>query len=283
MRAFPGVNSGRCIEISRRYTGVKGIPPKPVMGGGGGILSEIAGAVYLGERLKVRPHETGQGVRRLNGRITRANRIGLNRGQAQRFCSHAGTELVQRCRCGGLPHWQNKESKVDRAQKQEMITRLNGIFADAGVVVVSHYAGMTVREMSDLRRRMGSVNANVKVIKNRLAKLSLAGTQYGGISELFKGPTVIAYSADPVAAPKIAFEYSKSNEKFTILGGAMGEVILDPKAVEALAKAPSLDEIRATIVGMVSTPARRIATVLAAPGTQLARVLNAYAEKSAAA
>lgn len=212
----------------------------------------------------------------------------MNRGQAQRFRTHIGA------RCFGRRGWSNDAGvvarkltaavakwrvKVDRAQKQEMITHLNGIFTDAGVVVVSHYTGMTVSEMSDLRRRMGGVNANVKVIKNRLAKLSLEGTPYRGISELFKGPTVIAYSADPVAAPKIAFEYAKGNEKFAILGGAMGEVVLDKKGVEALAKAPSLDEIRATIVGMVSTPARRIATVLAAPGTQLARVLNAYAEK----
>lgn len=172
---------------------------------------------------------------------------------------------------------------MDRAQKKEMVSYLNGVFADAGVVVVSHYSGMTVSQMSELRRRMGAANANLKVIKNRLAKLALEGTPYNGISELFKGPTVIAYSADPVAAPKIAFEYAKSNERFAILGGAMGNVVLDKQGVEQLAKAPSLDEIRATIVGMVSTPARRIATVLAAPASQLARVLNAYAEKSEAA
>lgn len=172
---------------------------------------------------------------------------------------------------------------MDRAQKQEMVTYLNGIFTGAGVVVVSHYSGMTVSEMSELRRRMGGANANLKVIKNRLAKLALAGTPYDGIANLLTGPVVIAYSADPVAAPKIAFEYSRSNEKFAILGGAMGQVILDRLGVELLAKAPSLDEIRATILGMISTPARRIATVLAAPGTQLARVLSAYAEKSEAA
>lgn len=172
---------------------------------------------------------------------------------------------------------------MDRAQKQEMVTYLNGIFTGAGVVVVSHYSGMTVSEMSELRRRMGGANANLKVIKNRLAKLALAGTPYDGIANLLTGPVVIAYSADPVAAPKIAFEYSRSNEKFVILGGAMGQVILDRLGVELLAKAPSLDEIRATILGMISTPARRIATVLAAPGTQLARVLSAYAEKSEAA
>lgn len=172
---------------------------------------------------------------------------------------------------------------MDRAQKQEMVTYMNGIFTDAGVVVVSHYSGMTVSEMSELRRRMGGANANLKVIKNRLAKLALEGTPYDGIANLLSGPVVIAYSADPVAAPKIAFEYSRSNEKFVILGGAMGRVILDKPGVEQLAKAPSLDEIRATILGMISTPARRIATVLAAPGTQLARVLSAYAEKSEAA
>lgn len=172
---------------------------------------------------------------------------------------------------------------MDRAQKQEMITYLNGVFRDAGVVVVSHYSGMSVSEMNDLRRRMGGANAGVKVIKNRLAKRALDGTPCSGISDLLTGPTVIAYSADPVAAPKVAMEYAKLNDKFVIRGGAMGLTVLDKKGVETLASLPSLDELRARLVGMISTPATRIATVLSAPASQLARVLSAYASKNEAA
>lgn len=172
---------------------------------------------------------------------------------------------------------------MDRAQKQEMITYLNGVFSGAAVVVVSHYTGMSVGEMSDLRRRMGSANAKVKVVKNRLAKRALEGTPCSGIADLLTGPTLIAYSADPVAAPKVALEYAKANDKFVIRGGAMGLTVLDKKGVETLANMPSLDELRARLVGMLGTPATRIATVLSAPASQLARVLSAHAAKSEAA
>lgn len=171
---------------------------------------------------------------------------------------------------------------MDRAQKQEMITELNGVFNDAAVVVVSHYSGMSVSEMSALRQRMGNANAKVKVIKNRLAKRALEGTPSIGILDLLTGPTVIAYSADPVAAAKVAMEYAKENDKFIIRGGAMGLTVLDKQGVENLASLPSLDELRARLVGMISTPATRIAGVLAAPAGQLARVLRAHADKNAA-
>lgn len=171
---------------------------------------------------------------------------------------------------------------MDRAQKQEMITELNGVFNGAAVVVVSHYSGMSVSEMSALRQRMGNANAKVKVIKNRLAKRALEGTPSIGILDLLTGPTVIAYSADPVAAAKVAMEYAKENDKFIIRGGAMGLTVLDKQGVENLASLPSLDELRARLVGMISTPATRIAGVLAAPAGQLARVLRAHADKNAA-
>lgn len=172
---------------------------------------------------------------------------------------------------------------MDRAQKQEMVTLLNSIFSDASTVVVAHYSGLSVAQMNDLRRQMGDVDAKVKVIKNRLAKLALEGTPCSGISDLFSGPTAIAYSEDPVAAAKAAVSFAKENDKLVILGGAMGETVLDKDGVEALAKTPSLDELRAKLVGMINTPATRIAGVVQAPAGQLARVLGAYAAKDEAA
>ena len=172
---------------------------------------------------------------------------------------------------------------MDRAQKTELVTSLNGVFADAGVVVVTHYIGLSVPEMSDLRARMADAGASFKVTKNRLAKLALEGTPASGISELFQGPTAIAYSKDPVAAPKVAAGFAKENEKLVILGGTMGETVLDANGVKALASLPSLDELRGKIVGMLNTPATRIAGVLQAPAGQVARVLGAYAAKGEAA
>ncbi|MGQ7791957.1 50S ribosomal protein L10 [Faunimonas sp. B44] len=172
---------------------------------------------------------------------------------------------------------------MDRAQKSEMVTHLHDVFSNTGVVVVAHYSGLTVAQMTTLRSRMRDAGASLKVAKNRLAKLALKGTDAEHISDLFQGPTVIAYSADPVAAPKVATDFAKANEKFVVLGGAMGRTNLDATGVEALAKMPSLDELRARIVGMINTPATRIAGVLQAPGGQLARVLSAYATKDEAA
>jgi large subunit ribosomal protein L10 len=172
---------------------------------------------------------------------------------------------------------------VDRAQKSETVSTLHQVFSNTGVVVVAHYSGLTVAEMTALRSRMKDAGASLKVAKNRLVKIALKGTDTEHISDLFRGPTVIAFSKDPVAAPKVATEFAKANEKFVLLGGAMGKTNLDAKGVEALATMPSLDELRARLVGMIKTPATRIAGVLQAPGGQLARVLGAYAKKDEAA
>lgn len=172
---------------------------------------------------------------------------------------------------------------MDRAEKHEFVTQMNQVFKDAGSVVVAHYAGLTVAQMSDLRSKMRSAGGSVKVAKNRLAKIALQGTESEGMSDLFTGMTVIAYSEDPVTAPKIASEFAKANDKLVILGGSMGSTVLDENGVKALATLPSLDELRGKIIGMVQTPATRIATVSAAPATQLARVLSAYSQKNEAA
>jgi large subunit ribosomal protein L10 len=168
---------------------------------------------------------------------------------------------------------------VERAEKREFVTGLNDVFASTGSVVVAHYAGLTVAQMNDLRSKMREAGGTVKVAKNRLAKIALQGTQSENIQDLFKGQTLIAYSDDPVVAPKVASDFAKTNDKLVIIGGAMGETALDADRVKALASLPSLDELRARIVGMVQTPATRIAQVVNAPAGQLARVFGAYARK----
>lgn len=172
---------------------------------------------------------------------------------------------------------------MDRAQKAGVVDNLSGMFANAGVVVVTHYSGLTVAEMTNLRVQMREVGASFKVTKNRLAKRALNDTDKASLTDFFTGPTAIAYSEDPVAAPRIAVNFAKKNEKFVILGGMMGETLLDESGIRALAELPSLDELRAKLVGMISTPATRIAMVTSAPAAQLARVLNAYAQKGEAA
>ncbi|MDE0780723.1 MAG: 50S ribosomal protein L10 [Alphaproteobacteria bacterium] len=172
---------------------------------------------------------------------------------------------------------------MDRARKEKLVTELNQSFEEASLVVVTQQSGMTVAESTDLRIRMREAGAGYKVTKNRLAKLALAGTTYEPISDLFNGPTAIAFSADPVAAARVAVNYSKENDKLVVIGGAMGDTILDESAVKALASLPSLDELRGKLVGMLSTPATRVAGVLQAPAGQLARVLGAYANQSEAA
>ena len=137
------------------------------------------------------------------------------------------------------------------------------MFKTTGVIVVAHNKGLTVNQVNDLRGRMAQAGATVKVAKNRLAKLALDGTDAAGIKGLFTGPTMVAYAADPVSAPKVAAEFAKGNEKFVVLGGALGKTILDAAAVKALAELPSLDQLRAKLVGMIQTPATRIAGVLA--------------------
>ena len=172
---------------------------------------------------------------------------------------------------------------MDRAEKRELVTGLNDAFKGAGSVVVAHYAGITVAQMNDLRSKMRAAGGTVKVAKNRLAKIALQGTDSESIQKLFKGQTLIAYSNDPVAAPKVASDFAKGNEKLIILGGAMGQTALNADGVKALATMPSLDELRAKIVGMIQTPATRIATVISAPAGSVARVIGAYARKNEAA
>ena len=172
---------------------------------------------------------------------------------------------------------------MERAEKSELVTALNQVFKDTGTVVVAQYAGLTVADMTSLRGKMREAGGSVKVAKNRLVKLALEGTDVAHIADLFKGPTVIAYSRDPVAAAKVSVEFAKSNEKLVILGGAFGKTNLDPDGVKALAAMPSLDELRGKIVGLLVAPATKIAQVVAAPAAQLARVVGAYANKSEAA
>jgi len=172
---------------------------------------------------------------------------------------------------------------VDRAEKSELVTSLNQVFKDTGVVVVAHYSGLSVADMTVLRARMREAGAGVRVAKNRLAKLALKGTDAETITDLFRGPTVIAYSNDPVAAPKVAVDFAKANENLVILGGVMGSTSLDTDGVNALAALPSLDELRGKLVSLVSSPATRIAQVVVAPAEQLARVVGAHANKSEAA
>ena len=172
---------------------------------------------------------------------------------------------------------------MERAEKKELVASLNQVFKTTGVIVVAHNKGLTANQVLDLRNKMAQAGATVKVAKNRLAKLALDGTDATGIKDLFVGPTMLAYADDPMAAPKVAAAFAKGNEKFVVLGGALGKTVLDANAVKALAELPSLDELRGKIVGLIQAPATRIAGVLAAPGGQIARVINAYASKEQAA
>lgn len=172
---------------------------------------------------------------------------------------------------------------MDRAQKEELVASLKTVFEGTEVVVVTHQTGLSVAEMTDLRRRMREAGASFKVTKNRLTRLALEGTKFSGLTDLFKGPTAIAWSDDPIAAPKVAAGFAKGNDKLLIIGGAMSDQMLDPDGVKALAELPSLDELRAKLVGLLQTPATRVAGVLQAPAGQLARVMNAYAQKDEAA
>jgi large subunit ribosomal protein L10 len=172
---------------------------------------------------------------------------------------------------------------VERAAKEELVTVLHEVFNNAGVVVVTHYSGLTVAQMTDYRNRMRAAGGSVKVAKNRLAKIALKDANIGDIAELLKGPTCLAYSDDPIAAAKIAVEYAKGNDKLVILGGAMGSLALDANGVNALASLPSLDELRGTLVGLIQAPATKIARIAKEPGGQIARVLSAKAQQSDAA
>ena len=171
---------------------------------------------------------------------------------------------------------------MERAEKREVVSALHDVFAKTGVVVVAHYAGLSVADMTKLRSDMREAGGRVKVAKNRLVKLALEGTDAKGITDLMKGPTCLAFSDDPVTAPKVAVKFAKGNENFVILGGTMGTTLLDSRAVSSLAELPSLDELRGKLVGLIQAPAGKIARTVGAPAAQLARVFGAYGNKDAA-
>jgi len=171
------------------------------------------------------------------------------------------------------------EKAVNRSEKADAIVELNQIFKDANLMVVTRQTGLTVQEVTDLRRKVRAAGASYKVAKNRLTLRALEGTPFTALGSLFKGPTAIAYSKDPVAAAKVIAAFAKDNEKLTIVGGALGENTLDVAGVQALATLPSLDALRATIIGLLQAPATKVAVVLAAPAGQVARVLGAYGAK----
>ena len=167
---------------------------------------------------------------------------------------------------------------MEKAKKKELIDSMSASFSDAGIVIVSHYKGLTVAQADDLRGKVRAAGATYKVTKNRLTKLALAGTSYAQLGELFTGPTAIAYANDdPVGVSKALTEFAKKNEAFVILGGSLNGTELKPKDIEALALLPSLDEVRAKLVGLLNAPATRIAGVLQAPAGQVARVIGAHA------
>ena len=171
---------------------------------------------------------------------------------------------------------------MDRAQKEKVVEELGQIFESSGVVVVSHYAGLTVAEMQDLRASMSEAGGSVRVAKNKLAKLALEGTPNASISDLLNGMTVLSYSEDPVAAAKVAVDFAKDNEKLVILGGSMGGTALDVDGVKAVAKMPSRDELIASIVGCIGAPASNIAGAIGAPASNIASILSTLEEREAA-
>ena len=171
---------------------------------------------------------------------------------------------------------------MDRAQKQELVSSLGEAFANSSVVVVTHYKGLNVKEITELRGKMREVGASFKVTQNRLTKIALEGTDMGPLADLFKGPTAIGYSDDPVSAPKVLSAFAKDNDKLVILGGMMDTTYLDVDGVKQLASLPSLDELRGKIVGLLNAPATKIAGVTQAPAGALARVIGAYSNSEAA-
>jgi large subunit ribosomal protein L10 len=171
---------------------------------------------------------------------------------------------------------------VDRSEKEELVASLKTTLKDASLVVVTQQSGLTVAEVSDLRRQMRAAGASYKVAKNRLTRRALEGTSFQHLAPLFKGPTAIAFSRDPVAAAKVATDFANRNEKLKVIGGGLGEKHLDQNAIKMLATLPSLPEMRARLLGTIVAPATRLATVIRAPAAQLARVVDAREKKLAA-
>ena len=171
---------------------------------------------------------------------------------------------------------------MDKAGKAAALDTLKGVFDESGVVVVTHYSGLTVAEMTGLRTKLRAEGAYLKVIKNRLAKIALDGKGGDAAKELFQGPVAIAYSPDPVAASKTVADFARENEKLVLVGAVMDDTVLDASGVQALAKLPSLDQLRGKLIGLIQAPATKVAGVVQAPAAQLARVIQAYASKDAA-
>ena len=168
---------------------------------------------------------------------------------------------------------------MDRGQKEAVVGELGNIFADSGVIVVAQYAGLSVAEMSDFRARMREAGGSVRVAKNRLAKIALEGKPCQGMEKFLKGQMVLAYSEDPVAAAKVVEAYAKDNKKLEVVGGAMGETVLDPEGVKAVAAMPSREELIATIVGMIGSPAGNLVAAITSPAANIAGCLATIAEK----
>jgi len=171
---------------------------------------------------------------------------------------------------------------MDRSQKAESVASLNAVFNEVGVVVITRNLGMSVKQSTELRGKIREAGATYKVAKNRLAKLAAQGTPYEGIADFLTGPTAIASSLDPVAAAKVVVDFAKTTDRIEIVGGSLGSVVLDANGIKALATMPSLDEMRAKLIGLVQAPATKIAQLATAPAAKLARVFGAYAAKDAA-
>ena len=170
---------------------------------------------------------------------------------------------------------------MDRSQKADLVAELKDVFTETSVVVVTRNLGLSVAQSTDLRLKMRDAGAQFKVAKNRLALIALEGTKYGPIGDMLTGPTALATSTDPVAAAKVAVEFAKTNDRLEIVGGAMGDTVLDVAGIKALAELPSLDQLRGTLVGLIQAPATKIARIVSEPGAMIARVTGAYAAKAA--
>jgi large subunit ribosomal protein L10 len=171
---------------------------------------------------------------------------------------------------------------VERVEKTKVVEELDAIFADSGVVVVAHYAGLTVADMQNLRGRMRDAGGSVRVAKNKLAKIALKGKPAAGMADFLTGQTVLAYSEDPVAAAKVARDFAKTNDKYVIIGGAMGGEVLDQKGVDTIASMPSREELIASIVGMIGSPAGNLVAAIGAPASDIAGILTTLEEREAA-
>ena len=170
---------------------------------------------------------------------------------------------------------------MDRSQKADLVAELKNVFTETSVVVITRNLGLSVAQSTDLRLKMRDAGAQFKVAKNRLALIALEGTKYGPIGDMLTGPTALATSSDPVAAAKVAVEFAKTNDRLEIVGGAMGDTVLDVAGIKALAELPSLDQLRGTLVGLIQAPATKIARIVSEPGAMIARVTGAYAAKAA--